>query len=321
MLLLSVLLSACSNPWSGDTLVAGRIQDYPTEADWARAVPLDVEVWRGNVHLPPEIVSIDSETTHTSSAGCHHGPSVSDPVPARFMALASDSHLYLRVIWDDRTADEDTGYWEEEEEGWVARPGADDGFAILWGEPGSGTMRCQQSCHMMEVDVYDGGTQMRMGMRHDGGGVQDLWRWRASVTGPWSLADDMVVDAGGKRGDEGRVLSRENRREDGPGPAGLVGSKAPYYLSSLPAGRQAQVRAESSWRKGKWQVTFTRQLDTGDPDDVLFLPGGTVPFGISVFDNTWTEHHVAESGLKLVFADGRKANGPRGDDPYEPVDF
>lgn len=318
---LVLFLTACASPWSGDRLVAGRVDGPPTESQWDQAVPLDVTVWKGNVHEPPELVAIDSETSHRSSADCHHGPSSSDPVQVRLAALASDTQLYLRVTWRDHTRDQDNGRWEKAAGEWEAWPGADDGVAILWGVADSGPMRCQRSCHMMEVDVYDGGTQMRLGMRHDGDGILDLWRWRAGITGPYLLADDMVVDREGKRGDEGQVLAEENRRPGKPGPLVSRGDGAPYYLVTAPRDREAQVKAQGMWDRGRWQVTFRRSLDTGDRDDVVFLPGAAIPFGISVFDNTRTEHHVTETGFNLVFAAPVAMAGTKGEDPYETNDF
>ena len=341
LVLALVLVTGCSSPFSGDTLVAQSVEGEPGKDDWERAVPLDLTVWMGNVNIPAEIVALDMETSHRSTPECHHGPSTSDPVNVRIQSLYNREELFVLLQWPDRTQDQELGVWEMGPEGWTARPGADDGIAILWeavgepvgeplGEPAGSRrdedpFRCQYACHMMEVDVYDGGTKMRMGMKAPNGQAMDLWRWRASVTGPFGLADDMVIDSAGKRGDEGQVLPMENRSATitGPGTLGPGSTRdavVPYYIVEAPAGRQGDVKAEGQWDKGMWKLLLRRALDTADPDDVAYTPGDRVPFSVSVFDNTFSEHHVSGSSAVLVLWQGNANQGKRRDFD-EPMDF
>jgi len=328
LLLPSAFISGCSSPFSGDTLVAQSVDGEPGKDDWEKAVPLDLTVWMGNVNIPAEILALDMETSHRSTPECHHGPSTSDPVNVRIQSLYNREELFVLLQWPDRTQDHELGVWEMGPEGWTARPGADDGIALLWepmGEPGGGpagsgsgedTFRCQYACHMMEVDVYDGGTKMKMGMKAPEGQAMDLWRWRASVTGPFGLADDMVIDSAGKRGDEGQVLPSINSSATATGP-GSVGpgsirdAVVPYYIVEAPAGRQGDVRAEGQWDKGMWKLLLRRALDTADPDDVAYTPGDRVPFSVSVFDNTFREHHVSGNSAVLVLWQGKANQGKR----------
>ncbi len=306
---LILFLAGCSDPFAGETLVALRVGGEPQAADWERAVPLDIEVWKGNVHVRPEIVALDGDTSHRSTPDCHHGPSSSDPVGMRLQALYNAEKIYLLLQWPDPTPDRDLGWWERQGDGWSARPMADDGVGLLWG-PGArteegGGFRCQTACHMMEVDVYDGGTKMRMGMRGGPGQVLDLWRWRAGVTEPFQRADDMVVDGTGKRGDEGQELPSVNRSPSGPGPRQVgAESSPPYFLIEEPSGRQGDIASEALWKDGWWTLLLVRALDTMDPDDVVFTPGVRVPFSVSVFDNTFTEHHVLGGGAELLLWNG-----------------
>lgn len=307
-----LFLAGCSSHFAGDTLVALPVEGGPTGEDWERAVPLDMKVWMGNVNIAEEIISLDMETSHRSTPECHHGPSTSEPVDVRIQALYNREELFLLLRWTDQTMDRELGTWEKGPEGWNARPGADDGIAILWEqmkEPAGSrddedSFRCQYACHMMEVDVYDGGTNMRMGMKTPEGEIMDLWRWRASVTGPFGLADDMVIDEKGKRGDEGQILPRENRSAVSTGPERISGSWSPFYIVEEPRGRQGDVKAIGRWEDGEWRLSFRRALDTSDPDDVAHFPGSSVPFSVSVFDNTFSEHHVSESSAVLVLWKG-----------------
>lgn len=327
MLILIVLLaSSCSSPFESGMLAALPVDGEPTPSDWLEAVPLDIEVWRGNVHVRPEIVALDSETSHRSTAQCHHGPSGSDPVPIRLQALYSPSRIFVLAQWADPTMDKELGTWEWREEGWASNPDADDGIAFLWGPEDGDDFRCQKKCHMVDVDVYDGGTQMQMRMVHEGEGVLDMWRWRAGTTAPYDAADDMVIDRAGKRGDEDQTLPVKNASENEAGPevfpgtAGTVTS-VPYFLPERPEGKQGDVRAVAGWNKGQWKVLFSRDLVTGDTADRPFVPGVTIPFSIGVFDNTWTEHHVVNSSLTLWLVDRPEAGMEAGRDRYEPLDF
>jgi len=333
LVLATILISGCASPFSGDTLVAQSVEGEPGIEDWERAVPLDLTVWMGNVNIPEKIVALDMETSHRSTPECHHGPSTSDPVKVRIQAIYNREELFVLLRWVDSTQDRELGVWEMGPEGWTARPGADDGIALLWEpveEPAwsrseEGSYRCQNSCHLLEVDVYDGGTKMRMGMKASEGQVMDLWRWRASVTGPFGLADDMVIDETGKRGDEGQVLPRENRSATatGPGsvgPGSIINSVAPYYIVEAPRGRQGDVRSEARWEDGRWHLLLRRALDTADPDDVVFTPGDRVPFSVSVFDNTFSEHHVSRSSAMLVLWRGTEMVNKRREID-EPMDF
>jgi len=326
LLLIALAAMSCSSPFETGMLAAMPVDGEPASSDWLRAVPLDIEVWMGNVHVRPEIVALDSETSHRSTAQCHHGPSGSDPVQVRLKALYSPSRIFLLAQWADPTMDEELGTWEWREEGWASHPHADDGIAFLWGPEDGSDFRCQKKCHMVDVDVYDGGTQMQMRMVHEGEGVLDLWRWRAGVTAPYDAADDMVVDGTGKRGDEGQTLPVRNGSESGPGPEALPRSRGaaasvPHFYPERPWGGQGDVRADSGWRKGRWRVLFSRDLVTGDSTDRSFVPGGTVPFSLGVFDNTWTEHHVISSGLTIWLVDRTQEVVTSGRDPYEPLDF
>jgi hypothetical protein len=92
-------------------------------------------------------------------------------------------------------------------------------------------------------------------------------------------------------------------------------------MITAPKGRQAQVLGEGDWKRGRWDVLLSRGLDTGDPDDVVFRPGSDMPFSVSTFDHTWTQHHVSDGELKLRLTDWKPGSGSGFRDPYEPFDF
>ncbi len=322
-ILISFVLTTagCSGPFEGRELAALPVNGTPTIEDWERAVPLVVQAWMGNVNQRPEIVALDRETIHRSTAQCHHGPSVSEPVEVRLQALYTDEEIFILARWRDRTRDTDLGRWVRAGDQWAAAPGEDDGIAILWGPEGRSDFRCQNTCHMVDVDVYDGAREMRMEMKLDGPGSADLWRWRSGLTGAFDLADDMIVDREGKRGDEGQTLARESRPPADP--AGLPDPEGPvpYLLIEKPRGGQADVRARWSWDRGWWKVMFRRRLTTGDSDDREFAAGDRIGFSLGVFDNTFSEHHVVEKGLELRLEVPDRYSALEEEEAYEPLDF
>jgi hypothetical protein len=302
-----LLLCCCADPFAGRTLAALPVAGEPSESDWARAIPLDLTVWKGNIHLRPEIVTLDSETSHTSTAACHHGTSNSVPVPVRLLALYSPKEIFLRAVWEDATSDGAGGLggWVRTADGrWTARVGADDGIAVMWGSPGEKQFRCQTSCHMVDVGLSGSATLMQMKMIAPSGKRYDLWRWRGGVTAPFGTADDMVVDNAGKRGDEGQVLPRENRREDGNPARTKPGEKtAPYYMTEAPRGSEADIVAAGGWKDGRYNVILRRRLVTGNPYDIAFrATAEDIPFSLAVFDYTFREHHVSGESFRLRLA-------------------
>jgi len=164
-------------------------------------------------------------------------------------------------------------------------------------------------------------------MMHDDGGILDLWRFRAAFAEPFGTADDMVVDSLGKRGDEGLVLVQEN----GPGASPEVSNEqtnrrkvqkeVPYFSVSAPTGGEKDVQVVSNWEHGMWTVLFRRRLNTGDELDRIFLLGERFPFGLAIFDNTWTDHHITNKNLSLVLAELGSPDSSAGEGFDDPLDF
>ncbi len=317
--ILPLLLSCCADPFAGRTLAALPVAGEPAESDWAKAVPLDLAVWKGNVHIRPETVALDSENSHKSTPACHHGTANLLPVPVRLLALYSPKEIFLRVAWEDPTPDGPaaSGSGVRREYGSrVTFAGMDDGVAVMWGFPGERAFRCQTSCHMVDVGISGPATLMQMKMIAPSGKRYDLWRWRAGITAPFGAADDMVVEEAGKRGDEGQVLPREIRPQDGD----LARTKAGEagYLAEVPRGSEADVRAAGGWKDGRYSVTLRRRIVTGDPGDIAFAGADAIPFSLAVFDHTFREHHVSAETFRLRLAVPAKA---KREVTLDPMDF
>ena len=64
-----------------------------------------------------------------------------------------------------------------------------------------------------------------------------------------------------------------------------AGDRIPRYIARTPSGSMADVTAKGSWKDGFWTVEFSRRLSTGDPADVVFMPGRDTYFSLAVFNN------------------------------------
>ncbi len=295
--------SGCSGSFSGTVLAAAPVGKSPGADDWEKAVPLDLEVMRGYIHQSPEVVLLDSGTSHRSTAECHHGAERSRPVLVRLMALYTPEDLYIKARWVDMTPDRGPEVISRGVEE-TSAPVSDDGLALIWGLSGDRSFNCASACHTRDSGIFDGGTRRRMEMTFSGEGALDLWRFRSGLALESGLADDMFVDGNGKKGDREQITSvRAGLTPGEVTDVKDVETDTPYTAYISPKGAQADVSVTASWDHGVWNVVFRRRLDSADVRDRRFFVNGRYPFGVAVFDGTVTEHHVADAGLELVLAE------------------
>lgn len=326
VLLLTALLPACKEI-PADRLYALPLAHPPTEADWERALPRTVVVKGGKVHRVEAIADIDEDTVHTTTASCHHGASLPDPLPVDVRAFYSGGDLYLRISWPDATRDDGMMEWSWDGKGWRNAGGVEDGLGLMW-DAGRRFPRfsCAVACHIRDFGVA--GASFRASNRMQTarpGEWLDLWNWKARRTGRYGFADDRWIDREGMRGDVPGEIFRENSRARlaggnalsfSPGDAPLVdaegtpfgdgflpaGTTAPGYITERPTGGRGDVAASGRWERGRWTVVLRRPLDTGDPRDARFAPGDMqgVPFGLSVMDSTLNEHYASVTEERIV---------------------
>lgn len=322
----AVLLAGCAD-FEADSLYARRLPGAPTEADWRDAVPLRLAASGGLVHREVKSVAaqeIDQDTVHRNSASCHHGPGGAVTVPVWARAYHDDRNIYLRITWSDLTDDREARSWVREKDGWAVRGSEGDGMSLVFPlQPGA--FSCSMACHLddfrMAGDRFEEGARMRFNRP----AAADLWMWRNSEAAATDLyMDDKGIwpDAGG--GSIRRPNSRmaafpdafpgddpQLGRADAPyiGADGKplpekwdppVGTALPAYLPLPEAVARGNIRTAARYRRGLWEVTLTRPLDTGSPQDVSFSPGSTRLFGVSVMDNTRRDHHIVETARTLL---------------------
>lgn len=315
-----------------DRLYALRLDRPPTPDDWQRALPRIVSVKGGRLHKEAVAVDVDEDTVHTTTASCHHGATLPDPVAVDMRAFYTDTDLYLRLSWADATRDDAIKEWRFDGQQWLSGEGMEDGFGLFWdAERRFSPFSCSHACHIDDFGVTGSSFHARNTMKLARDGVWiDLWNWKAQRTGRYGFADDRYLDAAGMHGDVPGELFRENSRalleQGGSGEpfatgdrpiydaAGLAigkafrpaGSSAPGYLTELPSGGRADVAAYGGHAGGRWTVVLRRALGTGDSRDVVFVPGDAdgVAFGLSVMDNTLDEHYASVTDERLVLLGG-----------------
>lgn len=325
--LVFVLALAACREVPADRLYALPLAQAPAESDWERALPRVVTVRGGKVHNPNPLPDMDDDTVHVTTASCHHGSVLPDPVPVDLRAFYAGDELYLRLSWPDATRDDAMMEWSWDGTAWRNRGGLEDGFGIIWDSEGRfPSFSCAVACHIRDFGVAGASFRANNRMQTVGPGEWlDLWNWKAGRTGRLGFADDRHIDREGMHGDTPGEILKENSRFRAGGkdrlpftkgdspiydaeglPAGEgflpAGTTAPGYLTERPTGGRADVHAWGRWEKGRWTVVLRRKLDTGDPKDVRFVPGAPkgVAFGLSVMDNTLQEHYASPVEERIV---------------------
>lgn len=320
-------LAGCSDIPS-DRTYALWLDHAPSDADWERALPRSVLVRGGRPHKLRSFTDIDEDTVHTSTASCHHGSRLPEPVPVDVRAFYTDDDLFLRLSWEDATRDQSMLDWLYDGEQWQNTGAIEDGFGLLWDAKGQfSNFSCSYACHISDFGVnrasFHASNKMRVAKEN---AWLDLWNWKAARTAALGFADDRYLDNRGMHGDTPGELFVENSmahagRLDGVRPFGVgdapvydadrlpadegfrpPGSLTPGYLVKRPIGGRADVLALSRHEGGRWIVTLRRALRTGDPFDVVFVPGDEmgVAFGLALMDHSQYEHYASNSVERLV---------------------
>lgn len=313
---------------SADRLYALKLDHAPEAAEWERVLPRVVMVRGGRPHKLTSFAEIDDDTVHVTTASCHHGSRLPDPIRVDMRAFYTDHDLYLRLAWKDATPDRALMEWVFDGVRWRSSTSQEDGFGLMWEPAGQfAQFTCSYACHIKDFGVnrssFHASNKMRLAQE---GAWLDLWNWKADRTARYGFADDRFLDQEGMKGDVSGEIFTPNSRQgqaatEGAQPFGEndqplydgdrrpvgegvhpPGSRAPGYLVERPTGGRADVMASAEHRGGEWVVTLRRALDTGDRRDVTFVPGDSrgVAFGLAVMDHTLFEHYASTVTERLV---------------------
>lgn len=145
----------------------------------------------------------------------------------------------------------------------------------------------------------------------------DVWLWAAARTNPTGVAEDMThlvttkmqESAAEYQIKDGPVVYIVKRRDEGkapyevsPRPRDKTADRLPSFELATADGSAADVAAKGVWKGGKWQIEFSRALDTGHADDVVFKSGGRVTAQLAVFNRNASEHKSVSEPLTFDFS-------------------
>ena len=194
-------------------------------------------------------------------------------------AVYTDSDIYFLVTFPD--ADESRVHkswvWDKGRQIYTVGNDREDTFIFKWNM---------------------GTTPVDLSLASDTPHLADIWFWKACRTDSIGYADDKVhkysevenrdatrffTKSGNKMyllrlGDEGSSaykidLISEYREET-----------MPRYILQEPRGSRGDVRARGTWQNGQWTIELSRKLTTSHEDDVQFVPGKKVLFGVSRYE-------------------------------------
>jgi hypothetical protein len=193
-------------------------------------------------------------------------------------ALEGAGQLFLRFIWSDRNPAKDhrRWYWDADGKRYRRSKELDDGLAVRWLMEGKAT-----------PDLRSGDA-----------GVFDAWIWRSGREGLGSYASDARVLVS----DSPIQLARYFTTAEGKGiwlkqeydkgrlpfevviPPAFTEEKVNSFTSQSPMGSASDVQARGQWKDGVWTLEYSRKLDTGNQDDMVFSKGRSVSFVVSILE-------------------------------------
>ena len=254
-------------------------------------------------------------------------------------ALYTDNHLFFLFKWKDPTHSITKQSWKFDGQKWHHLKGNEDRIALLFEITRINkfaTRGCAITCHS-PADVPRKDWKFATKTDDEKG---DLWHWKAARSAPYGYADDAWLTVAGNPTGSYRETGRikdvgvggdiKNQTQDGskpfymqnqaikPSAPGFLlkeeavkitdysifkaGDIIPYRLPVKPSGSRFDVKAISRYEDGSWMVMFSRKLNTGHEDDVVFNPKKRYSFALAVFDDSGSEHSKATEPMTLIFS-------------------
>ena len=253
-------------------------------------------------------------------------------------ALYTDDSLYFLFKWKDATRSVTKQSWKFDGQKWFHLKGNEDRLALLFEITRIhkfATRGCAITCHS-PADIPPEKWKLATKTADEKG---DLWHWKAARSAPYKHADDAWLTVAGnptgsyretgRRKDTGAGGDIKNETLDGTRPLYMqdptkkpsapgfllveeaikitddtifkAGDVIPYRLPVRPSGSRFDVKALSRHADGAWMVMFSRKLDTGHEDDVVFNPKKKYSFALAVFDDSGSDHSKATEPMTLIF--------------------
>lgn len=209
-------------------------------------------------------------------------------------AGVADGRLYIALRWPDASQDAEPPTWEWHEGRYRASRRWDDQLALRFHLAG------EFNRSMLSASEYR----------------VDVWLWSAGRSNPSGLAEDLshtfttrtTEDASEYALPGGATVYIRKPRDSGtppyrnlPPPRAHQGERVPAIEAQKATGSAADVAARGQWKAGFWQLEFSRALDTGHADDVVFRPGTRLLGQVAVFNRGRDEHKSVTEPLLLDF--------------------
>ncbi len=218
-----------------------------------------------------------------------------DRITVQVKAGVSRDRFYLAVRWPDATADIEHGGWEWRGNRYFDQRRREDMFSVRFHMSGDFDRS------MLSNKNY----------------LVDTWLWSAARTNPAGLAEDMTQTVSTRFIEQaaeyevrgiGTVYIKKVRDAGNPiyryiRPAENAGvPRAPSFeLTGKASGSVADVAAKGIWQTQYWHLEFSRKLDTGNADDVVFKPGQKLLGQLAVFNRGYDEHKSVSEPLYFDF--------------------
>ncbi|MBN2843473.1 MAG: hypothetical protein JXM68_10305 [Sedimentisphaerales bacterium] len=217
--------------------------------------------------------------------------------PITLKTYHNGENIYFLAKFPDPTASEQhkTLVWSEKEQVYIEAMDREDTLVLKWSMAG-GNMSFDPA--LLEPHAAD------------------IWFWKACRSNPAGYLDDksQIVSIenveGGlelssekqgrlfllRKADEGRSCVSEEMFFENYGPA------VKKFYSREPQGSRADIKGRGKWVDGYWTIEFTRKLNTGNSDDVVFNYEKDNVFGVSLYEMAATG--VERSWHKPLFRTG-----------------
>ena len=205
-------------------------------------------------------------------------------------------YFFLFATWQDASEDliHKPFVWNDKEARYIRGPQREDRFSIQFEMAGDYTTE------------WFSGNEFQA----------DMWHWKSSRTNPVGLVHDKMtiistaplkrayktVAKNGKiiylyrpsdAGDDIYFGKRYSQKEKDIMPK--------YLFSDHPKGSITDVKANGVWKNGMWLLEIKRKMDTGHPDDLVFVKGKAVKAGIGIFNHSETDDHTISETLIFQF--------------------
>jgi len=226
----------------------------------------------------PPIIDGQVDSLWHNSPGLTTHDSIAD-IDISLRAAYTDTHLYFLVQFADASENRihKSLHWNPQIELYQIGPEREDTFLFKW------NMGLQSA----PIDLSSSRPHRA-----------DVWYWKAHRTDHAGYADDKQhtfsdIDTPKSQPaitKQGKIMHL--LRQGDQGTAAYQSHIVPEFTTPImqgyelrtPTGSRADVRAKGQWQNKQWTIEFARALQTGNPDDVQFIPGNQYRFGVSRYE-------------------------------------